>query len=209
MHTLSKAPMSRILAPIFMALLIAPSRAAAQPGSTLVAGQKLRVVSTCLIRDGAVPQCPAPGLPVGRGSTYVGRLTALDGDTLRIQVRSNEAAVAIPTASLDRLSVIHGTKGHFWAGAGLGLLGGALIGGVIGSTQDLSGSFLFSNTNPAVLGIVIGAPAGLLLGGIIGAAIRSDRWLPVPIKDHHIQLAPRLDALGFTTTVKLGAIRLR
>ena len=201
--------MTRVLGPILVALLLTPSRAAAQPGSPLATGQKVRAVSSCLIRDGALPQCPAPGLPTGRASTYVGWLTALDGDTLHIQVRSNEAAVAIPMASLDRLSVIHGTKGHFWAGAGLGLLGGALIGGVIGSTQDLSGSFVFSNTNPAVLGIVIGAPAGLLLGGIIGATIRSDRWLPVPIKDHHIQWAPRFDALGFTATLKLGAMRLR
>jgi hypothetical protein len=52
-----------------------------------------------------------------------------------------------------------------------------------------------------VLGVVLGAPAGFLLGGILGAVIRSDRWRAVPIKDHRISVAPRLDAVGFTVAL--------
>src|SRR3989454_12069456 len=46
-----------------------------------------------------------------------------------IRAQSSNPAFVIPATSVTRLSSGEGTRGHFWAGAGIGLLGGALIGG--------------------------------------------------------------------------------
>ncbi len=91
-----------------------------------------------------------------------------------IRAPSSKAALVIPTTSVTRLSSGEGTRGHFWAGAGIGLLGGALIGGAIGSTTELCLEFL--------------------VGGVIGALIRSPR--------SSISVGPRLRDPGFTVQVR-------
>jgi hypothetical protein len=193
--------MSRLIMSVLLPLSIAPSLIAAQTRSSMVQGQRVRVVSRCELAGDAVARCPAPGMSWANTWTYSGQLDALDGDTLRIRVRANQAALAIPTASIDRLTYKDGTKHHALQGAGLGLLGGALLGGVIGSTMEWC---LLNSCGPATgLGIVVGAPAGLLFGSIIGALIRSDRWRTAPVKAHRIRVAPRLDALGFSVGMTL------
>ena len=124
---------------------------------------------------------------------------------LDIRPQSNNAAFVIPTTSITRMSSAAGTRGHFWAGAGIGLLGGALIGGLIGSTTE----FCLDSCTPEEArsgaikaGVILGAPAGLLLGGVIGALIRSDRPSPASFKAHRISVGPRLGAPGFTVDVR-------
>jgi len=48
---------------------------------------------------------------------------------------ASDAELAIPRASIAQLWVVDGRKGNVWTGAKLGLLAGAVIGGVIGSTR--------------------------------------------------------------------------
>jgi hypothetical protein len=195
--------MSRRFTSILLSLLLAPSLSVAQMQDQLVKGQRIRVVSRCEVLRAAAPRCPGLGDPSPYEWTYSGQVEALHADSMairgaRIHGASSEVAFAIPTASIVRLSVGNGTRGNFWKGAGIGLLGGAFIGGAIGSTTE----FCFFGCSPATgIGVIFGAPAGFLLGGIIGAMIRSDRWRPVAIKDHPISVAPRLDALGFTMSV--------
>jgi hypothetical protein len=176
-------------------LLMAPTVAAAQARASLVKGQRVRVTSRCEIVGGSVPACPTPGTPWPHEWTYSGELVALDADTLRIRRQSNEVAFAIPTASIAGLAYRAGTKGNAWRGAFIGLLGGALLGGVIGSTTE----WCILSCSPATgLGVAIGAPAGLLLGSVIGTLIRSDRWQTVSVSGHRISVIPRLDAIGLT-----------
>ena len=114
---------------------------------------------------------------------------------LDIRAQSNNAAFVIPTTSITRLSSGVGTRGHFWAGAGIGLLGGALIGGLIGSTTEFCLDSCTSDearSGAIKAGVILGAPAGFLLGGLIGALIRSDR---------RISVAPRLGTRGFAVHV--------
>lgn len=193
--------MPRLLKSILMLLFLAPTLASAQTRNPLSKGQRVRVVTRCEMARDSLGLCRAPVIASPHAWTYSGQLEALDADTLRIRVGSNTAVFAIATTAIARLSVVDGTRGHFWTGAGMGLLGGVLIGGIIGSTQNLEGSFLFSNTNPTLLGAVVGAPAGVLLGGVIGALIRSDRWQAVPMNDQRIRVVPRLGAWGFTVMV--------
>jgi ABC-type uncharacterized transport system permease subunit len=98
-----------------------------------------------------------------------------------------------------------GTKGHFWAGANIGLLGGALIGALIGSTT----TFCIDECTDAQAqagaieaGVIVGAPVGFLIGAVIGSLIKTDRWRPISINDHLIGVVPRLDATGFAVDVR-------
>ncbi len=115
-----------------------------------------------------------------------------------IRAQSSNAAFVVPTTSLTRLSSGEGTRGHFWAGAGIGLLGGALIGGAIGSTTEFcidSCSAAQARSDAIAVGVILGASAGFLLGGVIGTLIRSDR-------SSSISVGPRLDSPGFTVDVR-------
>ena len=101
------------------------------------------------------------------------------------------------STSVTRLSSGQGTRGHFWAGAGIGLLGGALIGGAIGSTTELcldSCTAAQARSGAIIAGVIVGGTAGFLLGGVIGTLIRSDR--------SSISVGPRLDAPGFTVDIR-------
>lgn len=120
---------------------------------------------------------------------------------LHIGAQANKATFVIPTTFITRLSSEGGTRGHFWKGAGIGLLGGALIGGVIGSTTEFcldSCTREEARSGAIKAGIIVGAPAGFLLGGLIGALIRSDRPSSASSTDHRISVRPRLGALGLT-----------
>jgi len=68
-----------------------------------------------------------------------------------------------------------GSRGHWLAGALLGLVGGAAIGAVISTSEE-------GNTEPGLVALIYalgGAAGGLVVGSAIGASIRSDRWTPV------------------------------
>lgn len=73
---------------------------------------------------------------------------------------------------LDRRT---GSHGHVLAGALLGLVAGAGIGALI-STSEEAGTTQWVAT--LIYGAA-GAGGGLVLGSIVGACIRSDRWAPV------------------------------
>ncbi len=131
-----------------------------------------------------------------------GTNVALDGDTLRMRAQSTDAEVAIPTAYVTQVWVADGSRTHFWAGAGIGSLAGALIGGVIGWGQhSADGGWGWSLTCNTACGVALGAADGFLLGGVVGALIKSDRWRPVPVSHLRLSLEPQLDALGLKVSV--------
>src|SRR3989454_5105570 len=78
-----------------------------------------------------------------------------------IRAQSSNPAFVIPTTSVTRLSSGEGTRGHFWAGAGIGLLGGALIGGAIWATTG----FCIDSCSAAQA-----RSGAVIVGGIFGGA---------------------------------------
>lgn len=184
---------------IFLPLLFAQNVATAQTPGTLVEGQRVRVAHRCRVTRDQLIACNERWSP--RMTT--GQLRTLDGDTLRISTQSTDAELVVPSAYVDRMWVVDGRRSRFWTGAGIGLLAGAVIGGAIGSTQELCIPFCdLDSPDPATgLGVIIGAPAGFLIGGVVGAVIRSDRWRAVSVNDHRISVEPRPDALGLRLSV--------
>lgn len=186
--------MSHLLSSVLVATCLTPTIGTTQAPMTPREGQRVRVAHRCESLPGNVLECRrCHSLQIATGY-----LQALDGDTVRLLVQSRTTELAIPTASVDRVWVVDGRKGNFWSGAGIGLLGGALIGGLIGSTQEVC----ILDCSPATaFGVIIGAPAGFLLGGVIGAQVRSDRWREIPVDRARVTLAPRLDRLGLSLSV--------
>jgi len=186
--------MSRFPIWIFVPVLFASKIAAAQTPGTLVEGQRVRVAFRCKLAGDQVIECRERRSP----RIVTGHLQAVAGDTLRIRAQSSGAELAIPTASVAQVWVVEGRKGNFWAGAGIGLLAGALIGGVIGSIQELC---IFECSPATLFGVIIGAPAGALLGGAVGSQIQSDRWRPLSVNRLGLGVQPRLGAIGLRVSV--------
>ena len=112
----------------------------------------------------------------------VGQLLWLDVDSLVLE--SASAAVpqrwVIPPESITQLEASQGRRGHagkgFLIGAGVGLVGG-LIG--ISGQGTCTGS---GNYGEFCAIIVTGSTiTGGLLGLLIGAATRSERWVSIPV----------------------------
>ena len=155
--------MSRHLLWFVLAAIVTPTAALAQTTRPIV-GEHVRVVYQCEEGTWRRGQCREEGT-----------VRATDADSLRLDL-AGDARWAIPSASVAQVWVRDGTRSHFWAGVGWGLLSGAVLGTAIGATQEFC---IFTCSSAAPIGFMLGAPAGMLIGGVIGAVIRTDRWRPL------------------------------
>lgn len=178
----------------FAVLLAAPFvRGLAQTSPAVDTGTRVRVT--------------APTLGLSRQEAVI---EALHLDTL---VLRTEATIAIPRASLTRLEIYGGRHSHPWRGAGIGALGGLLVGGTIGfvacenytvTTPTGVGNCLDSREGAQIIlvaGLGLGAAGGALLGLGIGALIKTDKWVEHPHDDLRVGLVPQPDgrrAVGVT-----------
>jgi hypothetical protein len=99
---------------------------------------------------------------------------AVRGDTLVLD-RHGSAPITLSLASVGRLERSLG-RGHC-GGAGararcvlMGGFAGVLVGGAIGffGTQD--------GSDMAGIGVLLGAPAGLIVGLLVGGIVGGERW---------------------------------
>jgi hypothetical protein len=177
--------------PLWMWLLVTfgPNAAQAQTPRAPGQGQRVRVAHGCEIaRDQPIECRDRRSLRV-----EIGQFLALDGDTLRMRAQSTDAEVAIPMAYVTHVWVADGSRTHFWAGAGIGSLAGALLFGLTAEQNLICSS---PSCNAA-----FGAAGGFFWGGVVGALVKSDRWRPVPVSNLRMSLEPQLDALGLRVSV--------
>ena len=126
-------------------------------------------------------------------------------DSLWVRPAETVDTVALALPSLARLDVSRGQKRSTLRGAGIGLLSGAVVGGVWGyfffgsdcSTKPdtiplLDDRFLVGQMGcilprhdavAAAVGAGLGGALGAGVGALIGHVILSDRWEPVPLTD--------------------------
>ncbi len=124
-------------------------------------------------------------------SPVVGAVTGLNTDTLHIRIRREAAALAIPLAEITRIEVSRGRRSNFLRGIALGGLVGAFAGASIGLATSQN-SILSPTEQAGALG-AIGAGAGALIGGIIGAASSGDRWVVVQLDRAEMDVSSRYD----------------
>ena len=124
------------------------------------------------------------------------RFRALRADTLVLDTTE------CPLASVTRLDVSRGQKSH----ARLGVIIGAAA-GVFGTLAYCEGgncglSILYGPENDvtSVLAIAFGI-VGVIVGGNVGNAFKTDLWEEVPLERLQVSLVPQRDgrfALGFS-----------
>lgn len=122
------------------------------------------------IHPGARVRITAPLLHLNR---HVGTVDRLIPDTVVVDT------IRVPTQSLVRLEVRSGTKSWALEGLAFGLLFGASMGALVGYGEcrgepDLG---LCVYMGATMLGIV-----GLVVGGLVGTFVHTDRWREVPLE---------------------------
>ena len=152
------------------------------------------------------PQTDARGRPVG--IPIQGRLTTWTADSLVLD--DNNRPWTLPLGSVSRLDVSRGraSRGRgamrgILYGVGPGILLGALLG--YGSYQEPScpsGSLCidFGPEVAAFGGAVLGAGAGALFGGILGALSPGERWERIPLPAR-ISNAGSREQIAFSASV--------
>ena len=113
---------------------------------------------------------PRPGMRVRAtphvDTTITGKVVRLTTDTLVLSRSADARIISIPARGA--LAMSRGSYGHWREGALIGTLLGAVVGTVIADT-GFGGLSKLS-------GAIIGAGAGVLLGGAIGASLQTEVW---------------------------------
>ena len=113
----------------------------------------------------------------------VARVLSLRSDTLFLAVAPAET-LAVALAGVTRLDVSTGRRRYIGRGAAIGTLAGVTAGALAGfmAGDDPAGAWLRSTANEkAVIGAVLLAAPGMVIGALVGAITVSDRWTSVPL----------------------------
>jgi hypothetical protein len=126
----------------------------------------------------------------------VGTFWAWEGDSLIME--SNGNALALSLDSVTTLEVSAGRRSQTGLGMGIGGVAGFLVGAVVGETSCADDVIVTSGQCAIAAGLVFGI-GGALLGGVVGTATKTDRWVAVPLDRLRVSFAPQRDgrfALG-------------
>jgi|HubBroStandDraft_6_1064221.scaffolds.fasta_scaffold20519_2 hypothetical protein len=108
----------------------------------------------------------------------VGTVLGRRDSTLYLQLASNAHGVpdtiGIAQAAIRTVEVSHGTRGHVLTGMLIGGAAGAGLGAAVACHNCFGGP---------VAGAILGGGSGLLIGGVIGALTRSERWVSITPND--------------------------
>jgi hypothetical protein len=155
--------MRRQLAVLLVSLLLFPQVIAGQGVRTLVVpGARVRVTH------------PAEG-------TRVGTALAITDDLLFVRWRNGSDTVGVPLAEVTQLDVGDGKhKYRALKYAGIGLVGGAGLGAMVGAASyDDSDSFFGQGAYAAGGAFVLGSLGGII--GLVSGVLRSEPWQEVPL----------------------------
>src|SRR5262245_3254844 len=167
---------------ITMALLLPPSSSAQelpQPGER--------------VRYWLRP-CDAAGVNGDCATHGEGSVLSVTTDSIQLssKVRANSTWLAVH--DIARLERHAGRKSAFWRGAAWGAVAGGTVGIVVGIAviEPIRCGYVTpcGRGRPIVAGGGGGAFYGAVLGGIVGAIARRDRWQPVVLDHVSVRLFP-------------------
>ena len=187
--------MSRLFVMAVVLALAPPGHAVTQSRSLPLPGQRARIAYRCALLQNRVTEC-RENRP-HRMDT--GQVHSVDSDTLRLQLARDDIQLAIPTESIVQVWVADGRKRNLWKGVKFGVLGGALLGGIVGATREIC---IETCGSAAPLGLLLGVPLGALVGGIIGSQSESDRWRALP--GHSVKVGAAARAGGIVLAVSIA-----
>ena len=155
---------SRIVGSLLCFAVAAVTALAGQQRDSSLAGLPARVM----------PRCDVPG---SHCNAVVGTLVRMDSDSLTLRTVNNvERRFAWP--AVRTVDVSHHTRGHLGngllVGLGLGIVGGEVM-------KSSCASSAGEDAGLCMLWFVITVPVGTILGGVVGASIRSPTWEPMAL----------------------------
>jgi len=157
--------MQPVLSVLALVLLSFPAIAESQ-SPALVAGARVRLTS------------PRDDL-----KNHVTTVMAVGRDSLVVAGQAGSRTIALDNVTALDVSV--GTRTRVIRDGLIGFGAGALIGGIVGAAAYEEPDFLIGSAAEAsaLVGAYFGA-IGLLVGGVVGAFHRADRWQParVPVR---------------------------
>jgi hypothetical protein len=163
------------------ALLAAPGQARPEQPAGLVGsiavGSKVRLLAPAAIQG-----------------TIEGTVMATDAESLLIGVDGRGPA-RVSRNAITRFEMAFGRRRHTRTGLIIGTAAGALLVGLAAAIPKDEFCPLGEPSTQSCLDdrsalLAFGLPALALEGAAIGALIKSDRWLPVPLENVRLSLAP-------------------
>jgi hypothetical protein len=115
--------------------------------------------------------------------SQIARVLSVRSDTLFLDVAPAET-LAVALASVTRLDVRTGRHRNIGRGAAIGTFSGVAAGVMLGyiAGDDPPDEWIRSSASEkAVIGAVLLAAPGMVIGALVGAITVSDRWTSVPL----------------------------
>jgi len=123
--------------------------------------------------------------------------------TLLTGTNAGESAIALD--SVRRLDVSRGRGSHVGSGALAGLLlgipTGAIVGAVLGSQLMVGEGGGGADVGAAVGAALVGA-SGLVIGTVVGALTKTERWEEVPLDRLRVSFAPRREGVALGLSIR-------
>jgi hypothetical protein len=122
------------------------------------------------------------------GAPLVGTLVGLDAEAVVVKPFPDAAPVRIAVSEVERFEVSRGRRPQ--------PLQGALIGAAIGTMPGLALTFGdyssdVHGSGPDPLAVAaVGAAAGAALGAVVGWALKSEEWSPLPLASASASVCP-------------------
>lgn len=120
-----------------------------------------------------------------RTDQYIGNVERATMET--IFVRSGGQVIEIPMDDLVALEVSDGTSSSWQKGLLWGGVGGGMIGVIVGVAND---------STDVLAALAIGAVGGGAIGAGVGALIKSEKWVRVPLMGDQASLGIRHNSLA-------------
>ncbi len=164
----------------------------------------LAVVGELCAQDTLV--VPGARVRVYSPDRLTGTIETLSSDTLVLKTEASRWRVisrqAIPFASITRLEVTRGKKSKWLVGAGVGLgLGAAATVYFLAAFCDDVDTSCDGNTYLGIFALIALPPA--IVGAVIGALIKVDRWEDLPLDQIRVSLRPN-GHLGLAASVRIA-----
>jgi hypothetical protein len=157
--------------------------------SVLVSNADLGAQATPPLEPGSRIRVRAPDAGANK---LVGAYLGTVADTLRVQMEELSSVRSIPFSSVVALEASRGRKSNALKGMGLGFVGGAGAGLVVGLAVD-RGDDDASRLQLIGLGAGFFGACGAVVGLLTGAMITSERWEEVPLERVRASFAPQHD----------------
>lgn len=148
-----------------LAVPVAGADDKASPLSTLVPGDRVRVEV------------------LGNRETLTATIESVTADELVLKSMGAAQPLRLSLGQLDQVDVARGSRTQWRKGAVIGLIPGAVLGGLLGVAfacdPDVAGCESGFTLGAGLVGGVIGGTATATIGALVGLAFRTDRWVTV------------------------------